>query len=588
MENLQPQTNAVLTSKYSHPIKLSQAYYHMMFHWLVANPQLRSGDILEVLSRSGISISKRWVNMKLKQFNPKRPLGRPPKSYYVNRLVAIEKIVDDFQRLDQIGIPLLMDVMDGLGLTSMFTDVLQKATLGTNTSDFPSNKQALDHLIHTLSPIILDPRVHNFEEARRSEMPYAELDVERARRLTKELEKMEDLISLLITSFLDFWVKLLGLDKSDKKLILFIDGHGNPYYTKKEAVSGRISVTEKIMPGTHHTIVNDENGFVLMIFPEAINQHLNHGLLKAVSQIKEQLGDRIELVVVDRECNGAEFNQKLNQEYGVKVLTGLRSNQYKSIEDFEYEWLSPNILAKGHWKDQKKRIADNRTFLLYPQHDRIYVLTTTSENDFILENAIEHQKSRWEFNENVIKLLVNEFDLNTNVGNGTVDVPNPRLTAIDKEYQSKLETCEKHIEKLEKQLNQELPPSKKKEKEKSKSKWEEKKINYTKEMEDQQAKVNPLVKDRILEPQTLFSTLRAALFNMIMYLMWVSFENGSPLEGGLESCLDLLINRSGYRTETENTCVYYFHPPNYNKDYRKLEIVLEGITRLGLREKGGA
>jgi hypothetical protein len=220
-------------------------------------------------------------------------------------------------------------------------------------------------------------------------------------------------------------------------LIIFIDGHGNPYHTKKYAVSGRMSVTEKIMPGTHHVVANTQNGFLLFLYPEPANTHLNDGLENVVKILIEEFGDKIRLVVVDRECNGADYNMRIKDQYGVSILTGLRSNQYSSLDDFEYKWVEKHKLAVGMWKDKIKCKNDDRNFLLYPQKNKLYALAITSdrEQDFI--DAYKLQKMRWPSNEGVIKILVNEFDFNMNTGNGTKIIDNPKIQNIQQESDKK-------------------------------------------------------------------------------------------------------------------------------------------------------
>jgi hypothetical protein len=439
--------------------KLSQYHYALFFILHKMNPEIRSIDILVFLSKlSDISVHPSWINKKLKQMGCDRPIGRPSNEYIANRSYYFQKMDEMTFKIEQLGIPFIITLMDSLGLTDLFVDTI-KDLLENNSASLPKNIDALSRFIHTLTQIILDPRVHNFEEGMRSEMPYKEMNIERCRQLIKECEEINNFIPSLVESFLDYWIEKLGLKEKGMKIIIYIDGHGSHYYTKESFVCGRMSITGDIAPGTHHVITTTDEGYILILYPESVNTHLNEGLLLSCIHLKKRLGDLVELIVVDRECNGNEFNNKIKKEYAVETLTGLRSNQYQDINDFDYEWLIEEILAKGHWKDKKKRKDDPRTFLLYPQKDKLYVLVTTSQDSKMHEQALSYQKSRWPKNEGVIKILVNELDFNINVGNGKELVANPKKSKLQHEYDKKVERCNEHINKIDNKLKIKNPPS---------------------------------------------------------------------------------------------------------------------------------
>jgi hypothetical protein len=462
-------------SKYSHCPKLGQYHYALFFILHKMNPEIRSIDILAFLIKlSGISVHPSWINKKLKQMGCERPIGRPSNEYIAKRFYYFHKMDGMTFRIEQLGIPFIITLMDSLGLTDLFVDTI-KDLLEDNSAFLPKNTDALSRFIHTLTQIILDQRIDNFEEGMRSEMPYKEMNIERCRQLIKECEKLNNLIPFLVESFLEYWIEKLGLVEKGMKIIIYTDGHGSHYYTKESFVCGRMSITGDIAPGTHHVITTTDEGFILILYPESVNTHLNEGFLLSCIHLKKRLGDLVELIVVDRECNGNDFNSNVKKEYAIDTLTGLRSNQYNDINDFQYEWIIEEILAKGHWKDEKKRKEDPRTFLLYPQKDKLYVLVTTSQDNKVYKQALSYQKSRWPKNEGVIKILVNELDFNVNVGNGKELVSNPKKGKLQLEYDKKLETCNEHINKIDDKLKMKNPPSIEKRLKKSKKKMAESK-----------------------------------------------------------------------------------------------------------------
>ena len=338
--------------KYSHCTKLSKAHYELFLVFYKLNNDIRSPEIVQfICERYDISINRGWVNQKLAQCGCTRPRGRPTKEYEVKRLEYKVKLTKTADKIEQIGIPFLIDLMDSIGITDIFLEVLLELTV-KYTSNFPKDRLALQRFIHTLYQIVLDPRVSNFEEAIRSEMPHKKMDIERSRQLIKACEKLGKLECKLSNGFMDFWIEKLALH--DKVLSHFVDGHGAPYYTGQTFITGRMSVTQKIMPGTHYVIHTTEGGFILNICTQEADAHLNYGLHDECEILYKKLTGLVDLVVVDRECNGKEISQFIKENYGISILTGLRSNQYKTLSDFDYKWIQEGKLAYGKWHNLKK------------------------------------------------------------------------------------------------------------------------------------------------------------------------------------------------------------------------------------------
>ncbi len=475
--------------------------------------------------------------------------------------------------------------MDGIGFTDMLASKLI-AYSEDSKNGLPKTKDCWYSLIHTQVQVILDPRVNNFEEAKRSTMFHKEMSISRVGSLTKKLESLDDYILRLNKDFMIFWSKKIGLFETDYRLIIHLDGHGVPYFTKEYFLCGRMSVTEKIAPGTHYVIANVESGFILCLFPQQANTHLNDGVYEVSSWLNERLEDKLVLIVVDRECNGNGFNLILKNEFGFSVLTGLRSNQYSTIDDFDYTWLEKDKLAYGKWKIEEKREKDSRTFLLYPKEHKLLVFVTTEEDAEFYTQALSVYKSRWPFNEGILKLLVHEFDLNRNICNGTYQIDNPKINVLDNKYQEKIEKCDSKIK------NHEIKKagacsSEQKRRNDSIKKWEMKKESHKEQCKCEKEKVPDKAGVRKLGPQAVIALESAALLNMLLYLITQIFPEQNPLSIGIEAILDLLINRSGFITDNKNEFLFLFDPPERKKDYELLSDFLKGITKLELRGRNG-
>ena len=575
-------------SQYSHFTKLSQPIFEIFIRLYESKPEIRSSEILVFLQFiHRIKISKSWVNQILSKAGCKRPLGRPPKSYTQAGETLILKSTETFHSVESIGIPFLITIMEALGLLDVFINTMIENLSVFPNKNIPKSPDSLGKWLRTIMGMVLDQRIHNFEEAKRSEMPHKELNLERCRQILKALELQSGLTDQLVDFFLNFIVNLLGLEKKKTKLTIFIDGHGNPYYTKQTFVSGRMSVTEKIAPGTHTLIVNCDGGYLLFVQPQAVNTHLNDGLLQSCARLKQRLGDRIEIIVVDRECNGTEINQFVKEEFGYSILTGLRANQYNGLDDFNYEWVTKDKFAIGQWKDKEKRQEDQRIFLLYPQGDHLYTLVTTSNNSSVHHKALKLQKSRWPFNEGIIKILVHQFDFNVNAGNGSQYVENPKLIQCKEDLHKKNQVVETHIEELKQKLSQATAGTTRNKTQDSIENWKIRKKKNIKKYNEAVKDLPEDVKTRQLESQGVMSQLKAGMFNVLLFLIQIAFKTKNPLKIGVEKVLDLLTNRGGEIIESGKEILFIFNPPDYQEDREVLYQLFVGINKLNLVDPKG-
>ena len=583
------QMNVAFNEQYSHCTKLNQQFYCLFVALHSIEPDIRSTDILMLLTtRHRITVTASWINQKLKQCNRTRKRGRPTKEYTQKRTALINRLEEQLERVEQIGIPFLLTLMDALGLTDVFLSSFQHCITETISTALPKSKDALTRLIHTLAVLTLDPRNHNFEEACRTHQNHSPLSMLYTARLLKATEGVPSILSILKDRYVDFWSKQLGLDNPNAEVVLYIDGHGYPYYTKERFLVGRMSVTEKIAPGTHTAIVTTDAGFVLNVLTQNPNTHLNEGIKSIATDLATRIQARIQMVVVDRECNGVEMMQTMMEKYDLPILTALRNNQYKSMDDFDYTWVEEGKMALADWKDEEKRAVDQRLFLLFPKEDGgLYVMVTTCGEDDILAIADQYQRERWSYCENVIKSLVNDFDFNVNVCNGTYQMPNPKIKQLEEAKEKKHTKYRDHLARIDQQKREVTVPSRIGKLENAQTKWENRMVEAEAECQTKQAELDETVGARKLEPQGVMSYLRAGLFNLVLLLMShvVGFDKG--LSMGMERMISLLVNHNGCIENDSETIIFYFDPPDRQEDRVLLSLFFEGINRLALKDGEG-
>ena len=248
MQNQAISLSIPFNPKYSHCTKLNHNHYLLFLLFYQLNTEIRSSEIrLFLFEQYRITIEKSWINQKLSQAKCKRPLGRPNKQYVLNRKSHFSQLEKVAQTIEQIGIPFIISLMDAFGFTQCMVDVLALCIEKTKNPLLSLNQKSLQAFIHTLSQLILDQRVSNFEEALRSQMYHSEMSMTHVRKLVKSCESLYNVNGYLYHGFFDYWVgklKELGVEKHQ----IYIDGHGVPYYTKDASVCGRMSITGKITP----------------------------------------------------------------------------------------------------------------------------------------------------------------------------------------------------------------------------------------------------------------------------------------------------------------------------------------------------
>lgn len=281
--------------------------------------------------------------------------------------------------------------------------------------------------------------------------------------------------------------------------------------------------------------------------------------------------------------------QELQNTHHLSILTALRKNQYKGLEDFECYWIEKEKFALAEWKDEEKRQADPRFFLITLNEDQeLYVQATTSTSDHILAWGDCLQKSRWPFSENVFKTLVHVFDFNMNVGNGTYQVENPKVTQLEREREAKVATYEERLKRISaEKRKRDLSKTRQHQLEKSEKTWKKRKRAVNHKYKKLKSAHVPTVGARKLEPQGLMSFIRIGLYNLLLYLIEGARSDQLGLRIGMEQIKDLLVNRPGRKEIRPDKIVYWFRKPDREVDEKILSAFLEGVNDRNLMDKKG-
>lgn len=551
--------------KYTRFYKLSQDIIQLIFTMAQTVPEIRSCDILSIIRLYGIEITISWINQIRYREGFSAPKGRITKDYQGKRTLHILKCnLVIIQSCSNIGIPILQSLFKHFRLLDMFAQDIHAAQELSNTN--LTNTNSIHKMINTLIAMVLNPACENSHEAEKLNIPHTQMSLSQTQAHLKQFEGLTNLPVELESSFLNFWINLLKIITGKKKPIIYIDGHSKPYYTAQPSVCGKMSVLERIMPGTKYLLSTIEKGFVISIRTVRVDLPFTEEVLLLSDKLKLLLGDRLELFVIDREGCGLEFNKKL-EEKGIGILTFLRCNQYQGLEDFDCEEVDTNLYV-GVWRDKVKAETDPRVFEILQRDNELYVLASTYACDSYFDSLLEYKK-RWPNCENVIKLLVNHFDFNVNTCNGAESMDNPKS--------SKLPVIKRQIENHEKKVNHiiALPRERKKG------------LKALKKLKKERASIlnHPQVKVRKTNPDLFMGYLRATLYNLLLYMFLKIFGKANAGKINYESLLHLIVQCRGTVKESNTFVEYVLRTPILAKDEELVRKFCDYISKLRMKDE---
>lgn len=151
---------------------------------------------------------------------------------------------------------------------------------------------------------------------------------------------------------------LLPWDRSLKKgeMLIYLDGHGKGYHTRRCMNVGKVTNKNKIMAGTKEVVLQDERGHILAFEEHPIDLHLVHIVLGMCLEFKRP--EQKPIAIIDREVNSLELGKSYAKEK-IGLITILKKDQYQGVENFcithtyteNYKGLS---VSEAKWVDEKR------------------------------------------------------------------------------------------------------------------------------------------------------------------------------------------------------------------------------------------
>lgn len=236
-------------------------------------------------------------------------------------------------------------------------------------------------------------------------------------------------------------------------LVIYVDWHIKPHWTKQPAHSGSVTMWGRVMPGTKQLLVNGPDGHLIGGWNRPIDTHLSRVLVELEANLAHWLQRPIAYTVCDSEGGGLPIGQQY-VEAKQPYLSYLPRQDY-ALSDFELlePWQPVKAdpqreVAPVRWQDPLKAETEVRDLILMRRlgetdPTRIYTGHLASVLDVTAVPSTYRQ--RWRHQERVIRELVNGANLNANFGYRYQQVPNRTVQRHWAEAQERVEVIERRL-----------------------------------------------------------------------------------------------------------------------------------------------
>lgn len=239
----------------------------------------------------------------------------------------------------------------------------------------------------------------------------------------------------------------------DDPLMIFVDWHTKPHWTKFYSHSGHIAMWGRTMPGTKQLILNGEDGRYLGGWNYPIDAHMTRTLVDLETSLEQTLKRPIACTVMDSEGGGLPLGERYAETERNYISVLPREHTYR-LTDFVFEGNWEPVKADpereaifAHWADPKRTAKDPRQFVLMRpvgQTDPTRIYTGQFEGFSAHEIPWLHRR-RWPYNELRIRNLIHGANLNVNYGYTYTETPN-------RTRQRQWETAQERVAVTERQL----------------------------------------------------------------------------------------------------------------------------------------
>jgi len=239
----------------------------------------------------------------------------------------------------------------------------------------------------------------------------------------------------------------------DTPLVLYVDWHVKPHWTKTHSHSGPVTMWGRVMPGTKQLLVNGPTGQPLLGWDKPIDSHLSGVLVELEADLSRWLQRPLAYSVFDSEGGGLPLGQRYVAAQRA-YLSHLPRQDYE-LADFELlgSWQPVSHdpqreVVQARWHDPLKAKAEVRDLILMRplgQTDPTRIYTGKLPLGLKLAEVPGSYRRRWSRQERVIRELIKGANLNANFGYTYQDVPNRTIQRQWAEAQEQVESSERLV-----------------------------------------------------------------------------------------------------------------------------------------------
>lgn len=236
-------------------------------------------------------------------------------------------------------------------------------------------------------------------------------------------------------------------------LVIYVDWHIKPHWTKHPAHSGAVTMWGRVMPGTKQLLVNGPGGHVIGGWNKAIDSHLSGVLVDLEAHLSALLHRPIAYTVCDSEGGGLPLGQQYvaaQQPYlSYLPRQGYPLTEFEVLDQWQSVSNDPQReVVQARWRDPDKAEAEVRDLVLMRrlgQTDPTRIYTGHLASTLTIAEVPSTYRQRWANQERVIRELVNGANLNANFGYRYQAVPNRTVQRHWAEAQERVEVIERRL-----------------------------------------------------------------------------------------------------------------------------------------------
>lgn len=276
---------------------------------------------------------------------------------------------------------------------------------------------------------------------------YKYLTVEHFLGRLSRLEVGQPLAAALAQSYTAAWYP------GHSALVIYVDWHIKPHWTKHPAHSGAVTMWGRVMPGTKQLLVNGPDGHVIGGWNKAIDSHLSGVLVDLEATLAELLQRPIAYTVCDSEGGGLPIGQhyvEAQQPYlSYLPRQGYPLTEFEVLDEWQPVKDDPaREVVQARWRDPGKAKAEVRDLVLMRRlgdTDPTRIYTGHLAKALTLAEVPGTYRQRWRNQERVIRELVKGANLNANFGYTYQQVPDRTEQRQWAEAQERVEASERRL-----------------------------------------------------------------------------------------------------------------------------------------------